>query len=108
MPAEKSKITDVVIFSFIIFFIVTLTNSLFLNQVGYYGALLFVIYKWIADKKKSIQQKMESRFPSFFFMAAELIAALLSENQAQAFSESFQTGASSSNYLYNIGNSKFS
>ncbi len=84
MPAEKSKITDIIIFSFIILFITTLTNSLFLNQVGYYGALLFVIYKWIADKNNPFS-KNGIEIPLLLFMAAELIAALLSENQGQAF-----------------------
>ena len=38
------RLLDYIIFSFIIIFLGSLTNSIFVNQLGYYGALVFIIY----------------------------------------------------------------
>ena len=51
--SEKTKvvkIVDRVIFVFIIIFLLSLTNSIFVNQIGYYIALLLLIFKFVITK----------------------------------------------------------
>ena len=51
-PEGKSyKILDWIILSFFVIFILSLSNSIFINQVGYFGALLFILIKTFLTRK---------------------------------------------------------
>ena len=46
MPEQDSKtykVLDWIILSLFIIFILSLSNSIFINQIGYFGALLFIL-----------------------------------------------------------------
>ncbi len=47
------KFIDSAIFIFIVIFLLSLSNSIFVNQVGYYGALLLILIKTAISKAKS-------------------------------------------------------
>ena len=73
-----------ILFGFVVLFLLTLTNSIFLNQIGYYGALLGVIILFIfSDRNKFEKTKLE--IPFLLFILAEIISSILSINKEQAF-----------------------
>lgn len=65
-------------------FLLTLTNSIFLNQVGYYGALIFLLVSWGKSRKNPFSKNGLELF-FLLFLATELISAIGSLNQPQAF-----------------------
>jgi O-antigen ligase len=74
---------------FILIFIISLTNSIFLNQIGYFGALLILLIQWYKTKEnKFYSTGLELAF--ILFLSAELISALLSINQPEAFKTFFK------------------
>ncbi len=84
---SSSKIVkqiDKLIFAFTIIFLLTLTNSIFLNQIGYFGALLFILIRFLVTKKNPFT-KVGLEFPLLLFIIAEIISTVLSVNQPQAF-----------------------
>lgn len=84
MIYKNALLIDKLIICFITLFLATLTNSIFLNQIGYYGAFLLILYKM--SFRKEIQFKKTGL--EFFFLAfiiAEFISFLFSLNQSQAF-----------------------
>jgi hypothetical protein len=82
---NKNIITyDRLIFGFIVIFLLSMTNSIFLNQIGYFGALLVLLIKWYRTKEK-IFSNVGLEIPFILFLSAELISALFSWNQSQAF-----------------------
>ncbi len=75
---------DRMIFGFVILFVISLTNSIFLNQIGYFGALLLIGLRFsITRKNQFTRNGLELAF--LLFLAAELISALLSIDKAHAF-----------------------
>lgn len=92
MNKEKAvPILDKLIIIFTILFIITLTNSIFFNQLGYYGALLLIIGKYFLEKKSPFKKSgLELAF--IFFIAAELISSFLSINQPVAFNNLLKRG----------------
>lgn len=84
---EKKKsvsVIDKAIIVFSVIFLASINNSIFINQLGYYGALLLILVRFFVTK--------ENRFPKtgleiafILFFAAELISAIFSVNQPQAF-----------------------
>ncbi len=84
---KVSQITrqlDKLIFVFTVIFLLTLTNSIFFNQIGYYGALLFILIRFAITKKNPFS-KTGLEIPFLFFIAAEIVSTLLSINQSQSF-----------------------
>ncbi|HPN37105.1 MAG TPA: O-antigen ligase family protein [Melioribacteraceae bacterium] len=81
---NKNNLLDKIIFVFIVIFLVTLTNSIFLNQIGYYGALILLLYKFYATKQNPFT-KNGLEIPIILFIVAEIISALLSEYKSAAF-----------------------
>ncbi|MCZ7614821.1 MAG: hypothetical protein M5T52_15135 [Ignavibacteriaceae bacterium] len=78
------KILDWVILSLFFIFILSLSNSIFVNQVGYFGALLFILIKAFLTRKNPFSKTgLELAFA--LYMLAEIISLILSEYQAQAF-----------------------
>lgn len=84
---EKVKlisIVDKIILFFIVLFLVTLTNSIFVNQLGYYGALLSILIRFIISKENKFS-KTGLEIPFILFLLAELISSILSDYSAQSF-----------------------
>lgn len=80
---KVSAIFEKLIYFFSIVFILTLTNSIFLNQVGYFGAFLTIIFKSIYEKKNSFPKTgLELAFA--LFISAEILSTIFSSESGQA------------------------
>lgn len=82
--ATAKKIIDNIIFGCVILFLVTLTNSIFLNQLGYYGALLALIARYFVTKKNPFV-KNGLEIPFVLFIAAEIFSTIFSNEPAHSF-----------------------
>ena len=78
------KILDYAIFSFILLFLASLTNSIFVNQLGYYGALILILVKYSLTKENPFK-KTGLEPAILLFILAEFISSLFSINQPQSF-----------------------
>lgn len=84
-PREKAiAMLDKAILVFMIIFLISLTNSIFINQVGYYGALLLIIIR-SAIAKEFPFKKSGLEIPLLLFIAAEIISTILSNESAASF-----------------------
>lgn len=80
---------DRVLFAFILIFLASMTNSIFLNQIGYFGALFMLLARWYkTGENKFFRTGLE--IPFILFLTAELVSALFSINQSQAFTIFFK------------------
>ena len=78
------KILDWLILSLFVIFILSLSNSIFVNQIGYFGALLLILLKAFLTRKNPFSRTgLELAFA--LYMLAEIISLILSDYQAQAF-----------------------
>ncbi|MCK9280920.1 MAG: O-antigen ligase family protein [Melioribacteraceae bacterium] len=84
MKEKIEKYFDKGVIVLLFLFASTLTNSIFLNQIGYFGALLIIIFKYIKDRK-NLFSKVGLEYLFILFLTAEFISAILSGNKAQAF-----------------------
>lgn len=75
---------DKIIFSFLVLFIASLTNSIFVNQIGYYAALILLLYQFVVYKKNPFE-KNGFELILILFVVAEIISAVFSQNPHQAF-----------------------
>lgn len=76
-------------FVFLFIFAASLTTSIFVNQIGYFGALITLFIKFLYQgsfEKKSTG--LEKLFIAL--IAVELISAILSENSSQSFHNTFK------------------
>jgi O-antigen ligase len=81
---HKVELLDKIIFGSLVLFLLTLTNSIFLNQLGYYTALILILIRIkLSGENKFKKTGLELYFVAFF--AAELISAILSLNKPLAF-----------------------
>ncbi|MCC6551141.1 MAG: O-antigen ligase family protein [Ignavibacteriaceae bacterium] len=87
---KQEKFRTAIVF-FVVLFLLTLTNSIFLNQIGYFGALIVLLVQF-AVKKENPFQKTELEIPFLLFLAVEFIAFLLSDFQANAFQNFLKRG----------------
>ncbi len=74
---------------FILLFLASLTNSIFVNQIGYYGALLLTIGKYFYTKENRFF-KTGIELPIILFFIAELISTIVSLNQPQSIEYMFK------------------
>jgi len=74
---------DKAIFVFIVLFLISLTNSIFVNQLGYFGALLLLLVKSIITKK-NVFRKTGLETALFFMIAAEILSTIFSVNRTQS------------------------
>lgn len=79
-----ANIIDKAIFVFILIFLLSLSNSIFINQIGYYGALFLFLVRWAIVQENPFS-KSGLELPFILFILAEIISTLLSENQPHAF-----------------------
>lgn len=78
------SIIDKAIVVFIVIFLLSLSNSIFVNQLGYYGALLLFLIRWAVVKENPFHKSgLELAF--IWFIAAEIISTILSVDQSHAF-----------------------
>lgn len=78
------KIIDNIIFGCVILFLVTLSNSIFLNQLGYYGALLALIARYFVTKKNPFT-KTGLELPFAIYIAAEILSTIFSLEPSHSF-----------------------
>lgn len=77
------SVLDKVLLGCAILFLVSTNNSIFLNQLGYYGALLCIIAEYFLGKNKFRKTGLELVF--LLFILAEFLSAVFSVNHPQAF-----------------------
>lgn len=84
-PSEKRiKIIDYTIFVFTIIFLASLSNSIFVNQIGYFGALFFLLVRFAITRQNQFE-KTGLEFAFLWFILAELLSAIFSDYQSVAF-----------------------
>lgn len=81
---KTTRIIDNLIYVFIIIFLLSLTNSIFVNQIGYYGSLLLLLLRYFITKENRFR-KSGLEFAFVWFIVAEIISGFLSVNQAYSF-----------------------
>lgn len=75
--AKILKIIDRSIFIFYFIFLATLTNSIFFNQLGYYGALVLLLIRFFYTKKNPFNRTgLELAF--ILFILAEILSTIFS------------------------------
>lgn len=87
MTDEKSpvvKYLDYGIYGLTILFLGSLTNSIFVNQVGYFGALLLILVRIFVTRENKFK-RLGIEIPVLLFILAEIISAFLSVTTSQAF-----------------------
>jgi hypothetical protein len=78
------KVIDKLIFIFFILFLLSLTNSIFVNQLGYYGALVFILARYFITRENQFRKTgLELAFA--WFILAEILSAIFSEHSSSAF-----------------------
>ncbi len=80
---EQVKKIDNFVFGLFLLFVLTLTNSIFLCQIGYFGSLLLLLYIWAANRKTPFK-KTGLELPLLLFVVAEILATLFSIDMSQA------------------------
>ncbi|MHB8904531.1 MAG: O-antigen ligase family protein [Melioribacteraceae bacterium] len=87
MPRTYTKtisIIDTLIYFFSIVFLCSLTNSIFLNQVGYYLALTLIVIKFYLTKENPFS-KTGLEYALLFYIAAEILSTLFSTEFGHSF-----------------------
>lgn len=83
------EILDRIGFVFLFIFAASLTTSIFVNQIGYFGALLILLVRFVVQRKF---EKQPTGLEVFFVLLilSEVISAILSDNSSQAFHNTFK------------------
>lgn len=82
---EKEKLLEKIdqfVFFFMILFLTTLTNSIFLNQLGYYGAFVLLVARYFISKESPFK-KTGIETALLLFIAAEILSFIFSLNHSQ-------------------------
>ena len=80
---KEYKVLDWIILSFFVIFILSLSNSIFVNQIGYFGALLFILVKIFLTRKNQFQKTgLELAFT--LYMIAEILSLIFSDYKSEA------------------------
>lgn len=84
MPSKNTvRIIDNLVLFFMLLFLASLTNSIFINQIGYYGALLLLLFRYYLTKESKVE-KTGIEFALLWFIAAEIFSLIFSLNQSQS------------------------
>ncbi len=87
MTEQKSltvKILDGAIYFFMVIFLISLTNSIFANQVGYFLALILILIRYFITKENQFE-KTGLELALVWYIAAEILSAVFSHEQGAAF-----------------------
>lgn len=82
--SSSIKIIDYLIYFFIVLFLLSLTNSIFVNQLGYYAALILILIKYFLTKENQFE-KTGLEFALLWFISAEILSAVFSIDKSAAF-----------------------
>jgi hypothetical protein len=84
-PNKKNvKILDRFIAFFIILFLLSISNSIFVNQLGYFGALILILARYFITRENQFK-KTGLEYLFVWFLLAELLSAVFSGNNPQAY-----------------------
>lgn len=75
---------DRIIYFFVMMFLATLTNSIFFNQLGYYGALILILIKYYLNRQNPFTKTGLEIFILFYLLAL-ILSTIFSHNQPQSF-----------------------
>lgn len=92
MKSNNDKVIEILDrtgFVFLFIFAASLTTSIFVNQIGYFGALLILVIRFLVQKKIE-KRKTGLELLFIFLIISELISAILSEYPSQAFHNTFK------------------
>jgi uncharacterized membrane protein len=81
---KTTRLIDNLILFFFFLFCASLTNSIFVNQVGYFGTLLLILIKTYLKKENQFH-KIGIEVALIIFIVAEILATLFSEHSGQSF-----------------------
>ncbi|HRI46279.1 MAG TPA: O-antigen ligase family protein [Ignavibacteriaceae bacterium] len=81
---KNSGTIDKVAFFFLVLFLGSLTNSIFINQLGYYGALVTILIKLVKEKNNPFS-KSGLEIALVLFILAEIISTIFSIESASSF-----------------------
>ncbi len=76
------KTIDNLVFFFMLVFLASLTNSIFVNQLGYYGALILLLARFFITKDNPFE-KTGLETALLWFIAAEIFSLIFSLNHPQ-------------------------
>ncbi len=80
---KTQEILDKAIIVFVIIFIASLNNSIFINQIGYFGALLLMLISMAISRENRFEKTgLEVAF--LLFLGAEVLSTIFSVNPALA------------------------
>jgi O-antigen ligase len=83
------QIIDRIGFVFLFVFAASLTTSIFVNQIGYFGALIALLIKFLYQRKfEKKPTGLEKLFVALIIV--EMISSILSENSSQSFHNAFK------------------
>jgi len=77
-------IIDKLIYFFLIIFLCSLTNSIFLNQVGYYLSLILIVVRFYLNRE-NLFYKTNLEYSLLFYIAAEILSTLFSSEPGLSF-----------------------
>jgi O-antigen ligase len=81
---KAAGIIDKIIPFFFIVFLLSFSNSIFINQLGYYGCLLLILAKYYISKENPFT-KTGLEFALLWFLGADFISFVFTSNHAQGF-----------------------
>ncbi len=82
--ATTIKIIDKAIYVFIIIFLLSISNSIFVNQIGYYGALILILIKAFLEKENQFS-KTGLEFAIIWYIVAEILSTIFSHERPLSF-----------------------
>lgn len=78
------KYIDHLIFFFIVIFLLSLSNSIFVNQLGYYGALILILIKAAVNKENPFS-KTGLEFALIWYISALILSTIFSSDSSASF-----------------------
>lgn len=81
---KAAGIIDKLIPVFFTVFLLSFSNSIFINQLGYYGCLLLILAKYYLTKENPFT-KTGLEFALLWFLGADFISFVFTSNHAQGF-----------------------
>ena len=87
MPKQNTKILSVIdklIYFFSVLFLLSITNSIFVNQIGYYMTLIFIVARCIITRE-NVFSKTGLETALLVYILAEILATVFSIEPAHSF-----------------------
>ncbi len=87
MPVENNKtlvVIDKLIYFFTIIFLCSITNSIFVNQIGYYFTLILIVVRFFLTKRNPFS-KTGIEYAFVIYIVAEILSTVFSLDRAHSF-----------------------